>query len=235
MQMEDYQKYLTAELLMGPGSARILEELLRKHPLELTAEDTVLDLGCGKGLTSLVIAGETGAKVCAADLWIAAGDNQKRFAEWGVDRQVTGGHADASDLPFEKDTFQAMISVDAYHYFATGQDFFAQKILPFLKNAAEVLIGIPGIKAEYAGRSQELLSDWLGDESYMFQSPSAWREIIGTNDRIEHIETFEMDCLDAAWEEWIATENKYALGDKQFYDTLIKPYTCFVGIYIKIK
>ena len=42
-------------------------------------------------------------------------------------------------------------------------------------------------------------------EVYMFQSPSAWCEIIGNNDRIETIETWEMDCFDNAWNEWFAT------------------------------
>lgn len=100
---------------------------------------------------------------------------------------------------------------------------------------AVALIGVPCIKDVFLGRAEELLSDWLGDESYMFQSPSVWKEIIGTSDRIDCVEVWEMECFDAAWEEWFATEHKYALGDKQFYDTLIKPYTCFVGIYIKLK
>ena len=65
----------------------------------------------------------------------------------------------------------------------------------------------------------------------MFQSPSAWKEIIGNNDRIEHIKCWEMDCFEKAWEEWFSTKHKYALGDKKFYNTLIKPFTCFVGIY----
>ena len=49
------------------------------------------------------------------------------------------------------------------------------------------------------------------------------------------LESREMDCFDSAWEEWFATEHKYALGDKQLFERLIKPYACFVGIYIKLK
>lgn len=60
-------------------------------------------------------------------------------------------------------------------------------------------------------------------------------EVIGKNDRIEAVETWEMDCFESAWNEWFATEHKYASGDKQFFDKLIKPYTCFVGICIKLK
>lgn len=235
MNIENFRKYMTAELLMGPNSLRVLDELFNKHPLNLASDDIVLDLGCGKGLTSFAIAKETVAKVYANDLWISAEENAKRFVEWGIEEQVIPVHEDAGKLTFDKRFFQALVSIDAYHYFATEQSFFEDKILPYLKNKAEVLIGIPGVKNTYKGRSEELISDWLGDEAYMFKSPTEWKEIIGNNDRIEMVETWEMECFDLAWSEWFDTEHEYALGDKRFFETLIKPYTCFVGVYIKLK
>lgn len=235
MNIENFRKYMTEEMLMGPNSVRVLEELLTKYSLDLTSDDFVLDLGCGKGLTSFAISGETEAKVYACDLWIAPEENAKRFEEWGVGKQVIPCHEDANKLSFEKDMFQALVSVDAYHYFGTGKSFFAEKILPFLKEGATVLIGIPGIKDAFSGRSEELLPDWLGEEAYMFRSPAEWKEIIGNHDRIEQVETWEMECFDLAWSEWFDTEHEYAFGDKKFFKSLIKPYTCFVGIYIKLK
>ena len=233
--MEFDPKYFSADLLMGPNSIRILEELLAHCPLKLSSDDIVLDLGCGKGLTSFALSRETKAKVYAADLWIAAEENQARFHEWRIGEQVTPFHQDANALQFEKKLFQALVSVDAYHYFATEKEFFAEKILPFLKEKAIVLIGIPGIKDRYAGRSAELLSDWLGDENYMFKSPSEWKAIIGCDERIAQVETWEMACFDRAWDEWFASGHKYADGDKQFFERLIQPYTCFVGICIRLK
>jgi len=235
LNFDHLKKYMTAELLMGPNSLRILEELLDKYPLELTAEDIVLDLGCGKGLTSFALAKETAAKIYANDLWISAQENEKRFANWGIGEQVIPFCEDANGLSFDKRMFQALVSIDAYHYFASGIGFFEEKILPFLKDKAVVLIGIPGVKKEYTGRSEELLADWLKEEAYMFKSPAQWREIIGNHDRIERVDTWEMDCFDLAWEEWFATGHEYALGDKLFYESLIKPYTCFVGICIQLK
>ena len=235
MNIKSYKEYMTAEMLMGPNSARILEELLKQYPVQLSDKNQVLDLGCGKGLTSLILAKETGAKVYANDLWVSAEDNTKRFEDWGIGEQITPVCEDANNLSFAKRQFDILVSIDSYHYFATDIGFFENKILPFLNNNAVVLIGIPGIKDEYSGRSEELLPEWLGNEAYMFKSPMEWKEIIGNHDRIEKIETWEMGCFDLAWNEWFATEHKYALGDKQFFETLIKPYTCFVGIYIKIK
>ncbi len=234
MNIDNYKPYISGETMMGPNSARLLAELFDKYPLTLAHDDMILDLGCGTGLTSFIIARETGARVFANDLWVSAQDNKKRFAKWGVGDQVTPVCEDASNLPFEKKQFRALISIDSYHYFAGNRGFFQEKILPFMKDDGVVLIGIPGLKDEYAGRSTELLSDWLGDDAYMFKSPKLWKELIGDSDRIGLVKTWEMDCFDKAWDDWLATNNEFALGDKQHFEAVIKPYTCFVGIYIKL-
>ena len=39
----------------------------------------VLDLGCGKGLTSIFIAKEFDVEVYAVDLWLSATENYERF------------------------------------------------------------------------------------------------------------------------------------------------------------
>lgn len=235
MNIENYKEYMTAETLMGPTSARILDELLAKYPLQRNSENKVLDLGCGTGLTSLILAKETGATVYANDLWIPAEDNAKRFSAWGAGKQIIPIHEDATRLTFGRGQFDLLVSIDSYHYFATKKGFFEEKLLPFLSDNAVVLIGIPGMKNEFMGRSEELLSGWLRNEAYMFKSPMEWKKIIGRHDRIEKVETWEMECFDLAWNEWLSTGNSYALSDRQFFETTIKPYTCFVGIYIKIK
>ena len=81
MDISNYKKYISEETMMGPDSVRVLAELFDKYPLKLTADDVILDLGCGKGLTSLVIARETGAKVYATDLWVNEEENDKRFVQ----------------------------------------------------------------------------------------------------------------------------------------------------------
>lgn len=235
MNVNQYQQYFTAKNLMGPNSVRLINELFSKQPLELARNGLILDLGCGTGLTSFVIAKETGAKVYANDLWISAEDNAKRFAEWGVVDQVTPVREDANHLNFEEKTFDTLISVDSYHYFAGKEGFFEQKLLPFIKDKGTVLIAIPGLKMEFEGRAEELLKDWLGDEAYMFHSAGFWKRMMGSSERIDTVETWEMTCFDKAWSDWLSTENKHAVNDKRYFETIIKPYTCFVGIAVKVK
>ena len=235
MHISDYKEYISAETMMGPSSVRILEELFDKYPLQLSPDDLILDLGCGTGLTSLIIAKETGARVYANDLWVSAAENGERFAKWGIGEQVTPICEDANNLHFNKKQFNALVSIDSYHYFAGQKGFFEEKILPFIKDNGEVLIGIPGLKDEYTGRSEELLSAWVGDDAYMFKSPTLWKELIGSHDRIASVNTWEMNCFNEAWNEWLAVDNEFARGDRKHFETIIKPYTCFVGIYIKVK
>ena len=102
MDINNYKEYLSGETMMGPNSVRVLAELFDRHPLLLDSDGLILDLGCGKGLTSLVIAKETGARVYADDLWISAEENGKRFAQWGIGEQVKPICEDANNLPLDR-------------------------------------------------------------------------------------------------------------------------------------
>ncbi len=128
-----------------------------------------------------------------------------------------------------------LVSIDSYHYFAGSKGFFQEKILPFMRDDGVVLIGIPGLKEEYTGCAKELLSDWLGEDAHMFKGPKLWKELIGSSDRIDTVDTWEMDCFGEAWNDWLTTDNKFALDDKKHFESIIKPYTCFVGIYVRLK
>ncbi|MBP3428720.1 MAG: class I SAM-dependent methyltransferase [Clostridia bacterium] len=230
-----YKEYFTAANLMGPNSIRLLDELLEAYPLRLASDQLVLDLGCGTGLTSLFAARETGATVYANDLWISAEDNRARFAQWGMADRLIPVHENAVNLHFEPEMFDAVVSIDSYHYFAGEEGFFAEKILPFVKRGGRVLIAVPGMKNVYGGRSEELTKPWLGDEAYMFKSADQWRRIIGEHEDIAEVRTWEMDAFDVPWQEWIATGNRFAMGDLEHYERIIKPYTAFVGIMVRKK
>lgn len=230
-----YREYFDTPYLMGPNSIRLLDEVLEEYPLVFSKDQQVLDLGCGSGLTSLFIANETGATVYANDLWISEEENRQRFADWQMQDRLIPVHEDANQLSFAKEQFDAVISIDSYHYFAGKEGFFNEKILPFLKKGGIALIVVPGMKKQFDGRSEELLSAWLTDEAYMFQSADFWKRIIGTDERIEEVRTWELTAFDQPWQEWFLTGHEFALNDLSFYESLIKPYTAFVGIMVRKK
>ena len=67
------------------------------------------------------------------------------------------------------------------------------------------------------------------------KSQEQWRRLIGRHDRIESVKTWEMGCFREAWSEWLAADNEFSRSDRKYFETTIRPYTCFIGIYIKLK
>ena len=235
MNLECYRHFLTKDYLMGPNSLRILKELLERNPKPLKEDSLILDLGCGTGLTSFALCRETGAKVLANDLWVIGEENASRFAAWGVGDCVTPVHENADNLNFAKESFDAIVSIDSYHYFAGKEGYFQEKILPFLKTGGVALFGVPGIREEYDDKTIELLTPWLGEEAYMFRSVRQWKKILGEDPDMVSVEVFELDCFEAAWQDWLVLENKFARGDAAFWEQIIKPYTSFVGMIVRKK
>src|SRR5262249_52308208 len=62
---------------MGPHALWLLESLTEVLTIEPGMR--VLDLGCGRAMTSIFLARELGAEVWATDLWVAADDNDARI------------------------------------------------------------------------------------------------------------------------------------------------------------
>ena len=201
----------------------------------MDTDSLILDLGCGTGLTSFALCVETGAKVLANDLWISGEENAARFAAWGVGDRITPVHENADHLHFAPESFDAVVSIDSYHYFAGKEGFFQHKILPFLKPGGIALFGVPGIKEEYDAKTIELLTPWLGEEAYMFRSIRQWRKILGNSPDIASNDVIELGCFEAAWQDWLATDNEFARGDSACWENIIKPYTNFVGMIVQKK
>ena len=175
---EQYKEYFTNDYMMGPNSVRIIEELLAKYPLQLNSESRLLDLGCGAGLTSYFLANETNATVYANDLWIQAEANKERFKQWGMENKIYPLQEDATSFQFEEGFFDAIVSVDAYHYFGGKEGFLAEKILPFVKGGGMILLAVPGMKEQYEGKQRETIHEWLGEDDYMFHSESRYLTIM---------------------------------------------------------
>ena len=103
--------------LMGPNVLWLTEALTRVIALEPGMR--VLDLGCGAAISSIFLAREFGVQVWAADLWIEPTQNRQRIDEAGVGDRVFPIEAEAHTLPFAHAYFDALVSIDSYHYYGT--------------------------------------------------------------------------------------------------------------------
>lgn len=185
------------ENLMGPNPLWLLESLTRHLTIE--GGDRVLDLGCGKALTSIFLAKEFGAQVWATDLWIDAAENESRVREKGVDDLVHCVHAEAHNLAFDPGSFDAVVCVDAYHYFGTA-DLYLGYILGFLKPGGRIGVIVPALTEELGSEVPEELVPYWEWDFCSFHTPAWWAHHWEKTGRV-HVES--AGFMEDGWRDWL--------------------------------
>jgi cyclopropane fatty-acyl-phospholipid synthase-like methyltransferase len=97
----------------------------------------VLDLGCGRAISSIFIAREFKCYVWAVDRNISAHENLERIRAHKVEKRVVPVQCDARDLPFPKSFFDVIIAVDSYMYYGEEPDFLPY-VIQFLKPGGRI-------------------------------------------------------------------------------------------------
>src|SRR4051794_9883720 len=78
--------------------------------LDLRPGMRVLDLACGRAVSSVFLRREFGVQVWAADLWFNQTENLRRVTDAGVADGVFPLRVDARALPFAAEFFDAIVS-----------------------------------------------------------------------------------------------------------------------------
>ena len=232
------EKYNTPELqskIMGPNPVKLEEELLLDH--KIPQGSVVCDLGSGQGLTSVFLAKEYGFTVYAADLWSDPEENRKFFDEMGLSSdRIIPVKADARDLPFERDFFDAVVSTDSYNYFGRDESYLDDKLLPFVKSGGYVYIAIPGMKKDcHDNLPQELLLSWTPEQLDYMHDVEYWSRTVGKSKCSEVISVTEMESNEEVWADWLKQENEYAVGDRKSMEAGGGKYLNFIKIVLRKK
>ncbi|MEJ1967626.1 MAG: methyltransferase domain-containing protein [Rhizomicrobium sp.] len=194
--------------MMGPHVLWLAEHL--SEALDLRPGMRVLDLGCGKAISSIFLAKEFGVQVVAADLWIAPAENARRIAAAGIADRVLPVHAEAHALPFAPESFDAIVSLDAYQYFGTD-DLYLGTILKFLKPGGRLGIVVPGLAHEIDAVPAHLKPWWEWDFC-CFHAPDWWHRHWAKTG-LAAVETADwMDDGHALWLEWCTIAAPLAEG-----------------------
>ncbi|AKB29057.1 cyclopropane fatty acyl phospholipid synthase [Methanosarcina siciliae T4/M] len=200
------------ENMMGPNAIKILEEV--SESLKLEKGMRILDLGCGRGLTSIFLAKEYDVTVFATDLWISATDNYERIKSMGLEDKIIPIHAEAHDLPFANEFFDAAISIDAYHYFGVEKDYLTKYFAPLVKKGGQIAVAVPGLKQEFTnGVPVELVPYWFDDMTLTLHSCDWWYNLWKNSDLVSIKEFKELYCLKESWQDWLLCDNDYARRD----------------------
>lgn len=232
------EKYNSPSLqakIMGPNPVKLEEELLLDHRIPDGA--LVCDLGSGQGLTSVFLAKEYGFTVYAADLWSDPEENRRFFDEMGLSReQIIPVKADATDLPFEKEIFDAVVSTDSYNYFGRDPSYLDEKLLPFVKRGGYLYIAIPGMKKDlHDALPPELLLSWTPEQLDYLHDVDYWREILGQCRGAEVLSLKEMESNEEVWADWLKQENEYAVGDRKAMEAGGGKYLNFIALVLRKK
>ena len=196
-----YDSKWVAENLMGPNALWLTEWLCER--MDLKPGMRVLDMGCGRCLSSVFLARELDVQVFAADLWIEPSENLQRLAKAGVADRVVPLKVEAHALPFAQGYFDAVISIDAYHYFGTDDLYFSQ-FVQYLKQGGQIGIVVPGTIREFEGDIPDHLLNMCGaaypHELFSLHTAEWWRRHWART-RLAEVEL--ADTLADGWRHWL--------------------------------
>lgn len=232
--MIKFSKDFLKENMMGPNAVKILDELL--EDITLTPNMKILDLGCGRGLSSIRLADKYKSTVFAFDLWISATDNYQRFKSFGF-KNIVPIHGDALQTPFADEYFDALISIDSYHYYGRDTEVMDKYISGQVKKGGLIALAIPGLSYElHHNIPAEMLRSWTPEAISTLHSLAWWQELLSKSQTVEIISIKEMACTEDTWNDWLeCTENQYAAGDVAAMAAGAGKYMTFIAIILKKK
>jgi len=131
----------------GGGGLYLAVEMLRT--LRLKLDDLVLDLGCGKGATSIFLAKHYGVQVVALDLWTSAEHLNETFKAQEYAERIAAIQMDATQpLPFPENHFDAIFCMNSFNFYGGTVDFL-KHLLKHLKPGGQLCIGSEVLSSEF--------------------------------------------------------------------------------------
>ncbi len=202
----------------GGGGLYLAVKMLRL--LKLESGQKVLDLGCGKGESSVFMAKHYGVQVTSLDLWTSAEYLTRKFSERGVRSSTSAIQMDATQsLPFANDEFDAIFCMNSFNFYGAEPGFLAH-LLKHLKPGGRLCIGSEVLSVEFTPEQlanppfvysfnlpppNEQVNVFEGD--FIKQhSPAWWRDFFTASGLVKVEACCELDDAEALYQELIRYE-----------------------------
>lgn len=215
---QKYDRSFVRRCMAGPNALYLTEELT--DSMSLAPGIAVLDLGCGRALSSVFLAREYGVTVYAVDKNEDA-ETCNMLRDVGCDKSVYPIRADAASLPIPAGIIDALVCVNAYHNFGMEAGFFEAKLKPLLKPGAQVGLVLCGRRAECV-KPDDM------NENPVFWSAAEWRRWFESEGLgIDVCE--ELESTERAWKEWM-TISMPELSEDELSRVKINPELALIKI-----
>jgi SAM-dependent methyltransferase len=184
--------------------------------MELRPGMRVLDLGCGRGASSIFLHLEFGVEVWATDLWFSADERWARILDAGVEGRVFSISSDGRQLPFPREFFDAVVSIDAFSYLGTD-DLYASYLARFVRPEGRVGIAGAGLMRELDGEPPDHLRAWW-EPSLACLHSAAWWQRHWSRSGVLAVEV--ADTMPDGWRAWVEWQRAISPGNHVEIDAL---------------
>ncbi|GAB92129.1 SAM-dependent methyltransferase [Gordonia rhizosphera] len=196
--------WVRAAVSGGANSLWLTEWLC--EAMDLQSGMRVLDLGAGRGASSVFLHREFGVEIWSVDLWFGVDERAQRIRDAGVAASVFPLHADARALPFARDFFDAIVSIDSYVYYGTD-DLYLGYLMRLLRPGGRFGIAGAGLLSEIDGEPPAHLREWWEPGMACLHSAQWWRRQ-WTRSGVVDVEL--SDALEDGWQYWLQWQNAIA-------------------------
>jgi SAM-dependent methyltransferase len=221
---------------MGPN-VLWLTEALCEH-MSLTPGMRVLDMGCGRGLSSVFLAREFNVRVWSNDLWVKPADIWATATEADVADAVCPIHAEARHLPYAEGFFDAIVCVDSYPYYGTD-DLYLPYLARFVRPGGQIGVVMAGLTQDIDGPVPVHLTRpqqnggvfWDPLECTCFHTTAWWRHHFEKSSvvEVEHAADLPEACL--LWQQWEHARDQ-AGGGFSGFPSVAETLECDNGRYV---
>ncbi len=204
----------------GGGGLYLAVRMLRA--LQLQPGEIVLDLGCGKGESSVFIARHYGVQVKALDLWTSAEFLAQKFAVRGVSDMISAIQMDATQpLPYAENELDAIFCMNSFNFYGAKPGFLAH-LLRHLKAGGRLCIGSEVLSHEFTPEQianppfvyafnlpppNQDVNVFTGD--FITQhTPGWWRDFFQASGLVDVETCYELDDAEAIYQELVRFEHE---------------------------
>lgn len=191
-----HPEWIIAGVGGGANPLWLTEWLTEK--LDLQPGMRVLDLGCGRAMSSIFLHHEFGVQVWATDLWYSVDENRQRIEDAGVSDSVFPLHAEARSLPFASGFFDAIVCIDSLCYF--GTDDLALNALARLLKPGGVLASVGAGLVHEIDTVPEALRHWWEPGMWCLHSAAWWQRHW---EKTGLVDVEVADTMTDGWKVWL--------------------------------